>query len=254
MAASSSAIDREACLAAGMNDYAAKPINPTLLVSTLLPWARGASPAPDQQRADASSVLESRASILARFGGNEALVGRVLSNFAPEMNKLLERLRELAGKGDAKGVATMLHTLKGSSGTMGAQRFSQRAGELEEVLQHACARADWLGAWLADSTWQTELQVLLDRSVEQLVREFGGAPAQVASDHQPMALAEWRRVLGNILTLLESGNLDAVEQTEALALRTPEALRPAFGAFAQSVTTLDFSAALISGRALLTSV
>ena len=251
MTANASAADREACLRAGMNDHTAKPIDLTLLISTLLHWTRSAIPEADRERAtEPNGVLESRASILARFGGNEALLSRVLDSFAPELNKQLERLRELAAKDDGKGVAAVLHTLKGSAGTMGAQRFSLRAGELEEVVRHA--QADWLGALLADPTWQVELQELLDRSVEQLLREFGGAPAQAAIDHEPMARAEWRRALSKILTLLESGNLDALEQTEALGLRTPETLRPAFEAFAQSVAMLDFGAALISGRALLT--
>jgi PAS domain S-box-containing protein len=253
MTANASASDRQACLAAGMNDHTAKPIDLTLLVSTLLHWTNNAAPASARERAtDAGGVLESRTSILARFGGNEVLLGRVLSNFGPELNKQLERLRELAAKDDAKGVATVLHTLKGSSGTMGAQRFSQRAGELEEVLQHA--EEDWLNALLADPTWPAELQELLDRSVDQLLHEFGGAPAQAAGDHQPMARAEWQQALGRVLALLESGNLDAIEQTEALGLRTPEALRPAFEAFAQSVAMLDFGAALVSGRMLLTPV
>jgi PAS domain S-box-containing protein len=253
MTANASATDREACLAAGMNDHTAKPIDLTLLVSTLLQWTRNGTPATDQARAvDGDDLLESRASILARFGGNEALLRRVLNNFAPELNKQLERMREFAAKDDAKGTAAVLHTLKGSSGTMGAQRFSRRTQELEEKLRQAQQDGDDLA--LVNSPWPAELQALLDRSVEQLFRVFGDTAAQVAIDHEPMAPAEWQRALSDILTQLETGNMGAVEQTEALAPRTPEGLRAAFAAFAQLVTMLDFNAALISGRALLTSV
>ncbi|WP_283188399.1 PAS domain S-box protein [Pseudomonas sp. PMCC200344] len=255
MTANASNTDREACLAAGMNEHVGKPIDLEQLVATLLFQVgledRKASPGSGQ--ADTGEgVIESRASIISRFGGDLDLIRNVLRNFGPELEKLLGRLHDQIQRRDASGAAFVLHSIKGSSGTMGAKAMSLLAGDLEQKLQSADAGS--VARIFADSTWFDELSRLLQQSLEQMNVDFGQSPsAQVCVDSELMALTQWRESLEEILLLLEAGNLQAIELADALASKTPQSLRPQFDELVVMVQSLDFSAAMPIGRELLRS-
>jgi two-component system, sensor histidine kinase and response regulator len=53
--------------------------------------------------------------------------------FLDDASSRLEELREAIGAGDAAGVERTAHTLKGSSGNMGATRMSAICSELQDV-------------------------------------------------------------------------------------------------------------------------
>jgi HPt (histidine-containing phosphotransfer) domain-containing protein len=53
--------------------------------------------------------------------------------FFDDATSRLGELREAVGAGDAAGVERVAHTLKGSSGNMGAARMSAICAELQEV-------------------------------------------------------------------------------------------------------------------------
>ena len=78
------------------------------------------------QLPEEDAIVEGRDSVLGRFGGDEKLIHRVLRSFEPEMDKLLGRLDMLRGSGDVSASAGLLHTLKGSAGTMGASALAAR--------------------------------------------------------------------------------------------------------------------------------
>jgi RNase adaptor protein for sRNA GlmZ degradation len=68
-----------------------------------------------------------------------------------------------------------------------------------------------------------------------------------------MAPAQWTESLKEILLLLETGNLQAIELADALASKMPQSLRPQFDELVVRVHSLDFSAAMPIGRDLLRS-
>ncbi|MEP9324738.1 response regulator [Paraburkholderia phymatum] len=81
MTANATRADREACLAAGMNDHVGKPIDVKHLVNVLLAQTRAiASPVAMEalaaDEAAASELLERKESIVRRFGGSEDLIRR----------------------------------------------------------------------------------------------------------------------------------------------------------------------------------
>ena len=141
MTANASLADREACLAAGMNDHVAKPIDKERLVLCLLghlgrSGARGA-PA---TAADAGELVEARGDIVGRFGGSLELIVQVLRRFVPDMQDLFAQLERQLGEGDVQGSAATLHTIKGSASTVGASALAGRASELEQALRRADPR------------------------------------------------------------------------------------------------------------------
>ncbi|WP_447769275.1 CHASE domain-containing protein [Pseudomonas kilonensis] len=255
MTANASNTDREACLAAGMNDHVGKPIDLEQLVVTLLVQTGRE----DSQVAFAlgqahtgEDVVESRASTVDRFGGDLDLIRKVLRNFGPEMEKQLVRLRDQIQRQDVSGATFMLHTIKGSSGTMGAKAVSLLASNLEHTLKNGDAES--VASIFADTTWFDELSRLLQQSLEQMNVDFGQSPrAKSSADEESMVSAQWRESLEEILLLLEAGNLQAIELTDALASKMPQSLRPQFDELVVRVQSLDFSAAMPIGRDLLRS-
>lgn len=250
MTANASGADREACLAAGMNDHVAKPIDLQQLVATLLHWIGRALPAELKASTDAAQgQIEAESSILARFGGNIGLLRRMLDSFEPELSQQLKRLDALAQAGDLQGALLLLHTLKGSAGTMGARAFAARAADLEQQMKKAAP--EQAVALLAQTGWREELAQLLALCVQELHRLFAAPDRGAAVVVAPLAEEAWWSSLRDLLGLLECGDLQAIERAEALEAHTPEISREAYAPFRGAIEALDFPKALKLGHDLL---
>jgi len=210
MTANASGADREACLAAGMNDHVAKPIDLQQLVATLLHWTGRALPAELKASTDAAQgQIEAESSILARFGGNIGLLRRMLDSFEPELSQQLKRLDALAQAGDLQGALLLLHTLKGSAGTMGARAFAARAADLEQQMKKAAP--EQAVALLAQTGWREELAQLLALCVQELHRLFAAPDRGAAVVVAPLAEEAWWSSLRDLLGLLECGDLQITD-------------------------------------------
>ena len=145
MTANALAEDRDACFAAGMDDYVAKPIRPELLEDALKRVRRierEAAPAAEKQtgRLD-GDALES----LRELGGDEFLA-EVIDTFLDEAPVLLATLSRAVEEGDAVEVRRVAHTLKSNGATLGATEFAELCRTLEQQakdgrLHDAAARA-----------------------------------------------------------------------------------------------------------------
>ena len=256
MTANASSADQQACFAAGMDGHVGKPIDLDVLVNSLLVHTGRESAAVVTAVKDLDAIVEPIASISRRFGGNLDVIRSVLGSFAPEQEKQLVRLQAALEQGDAASAAAVLHAIKGSSGTLGAQALSRLAGELEQQLKHGDEASK--AQVLRDHVSIKQLRQLLLASVEQLQVVFalpahGDAGSSPASDHDVPA-AQWREALQELLPLLQAGNLQALERSEALLGQVPADLRPQFERFVVLVQSLDFAASLAAGHELLNSV
>jgi len=118
--------DRDRCLAVGMNDYIAKPIEAAQLQDTLARWMPvagpvSAGPAAAPQDGDAAGPVFDRAAVLGRLGDDEALLQAVLESFLRHTPETLRALENALDAQETALAARHVHSLLGACGTVGAQ-------------------------------------------------------------------------------------------------------------------------------------
>ena len=151
MTANAMAGDRERCLEVGMNDHVAKPIDLQILLATLAKWlGAGDAPSPDTittpavpGTAPASAMTEAgetapvldQVTALRRLGGKQELLDRLAARFVVSELAAAQRIGAMVAGGDGEAATRATHTLKGMAASLGANRLSAHAAELETALQ-----------------------------------------------------------------------------------------------------------------------
>lgn len=146
MTANAMAGDRERSLEAGMNDHVTKPIDPEELFSALLRWIKPGErkipeAAPESSGRDAAQRpelpeipgIDTRAG-LGRVCGNAGLYYELLGKFIRDQGQSGTEIGEALGKGDNELAQRLAHTVKGTSGNLGATELASLAGRLEGAI------------------------------------------------------------------------------------------------------------------------
>jgi HPt (histidine-containing phosphotransfer) domain-containing protein len=249
--------DREACLAAGMNDHVGKPFDLHLLVQTLIRhtrWAERSLPLPapgggvplpgaaEPAPANWPAGLDIDQA-LARMGGQGQLLQRAIAAFVADARLLPERLEQALQQGLLVQVTRELHSAKGLAATIGASALSGLAADAEKQVAAAQVAQDCAGV-----VAQFSQQLLAELpALEAVARRLQGAqvqpPASAAGRGSQGDRAQWQRLLAS----LQASDMVAMElHAELRQHLDPVAdakMEPALQTLDQAMADLDFEAA-----------
>ena len=130
--------EREKCIAAGMNDYLAKPVSLEQVGAVIRLWASresaASSAAPDVMENDDQYVLDRAriSSFLAISRTQDGFLEGLVRTFREDVPSRIDALRSAAANGDARDLALAAHAMKSSSGSVGAKRMLAMASSLEQ--------------------------------------------------------------------------------------------------------------------------
>ena len=252
MTANALTSDREACLAAGMNDHVGKPFDLDHLVAVLQrvtgrqSGVAGASAAragglpPAVLAAAAAASVEVDAAV-ARLGGKAAVYRRMLARFVADLAGWPAQLQTDMAQGGEVAAARQLHTLKGVAGTLGADSLAALAGQAERQVSTGSSasesRAALAGVVDAINAAAPGLRALL-----RVLQTHDEPPA--AEGVEPSDPAALREGLQTLATLLRNSDMAALEALAGLQRQHPQALGGRLVQLDELVAGLDFVPAL----------
>ncbi|OUR71519.1 hypothetical protein A9Q78_09695, partial [Methylophaga sp. 41_12_T18] len=155
--------DKEKCLAVGMNDYVAKPIDPAKLRRMLNQWLSNTEVSTsvsadvetivDIAESDAAEVNKEQTDLLvfdyevmnAMLMGDKELMATIAETFLIDMAAQIEQLKSILDTDDSQQAAALAHKIKGASGNVGGKALSASALEIESASKAGDMKAVQLG-------------------------------------------------------------------------------------------------------------
>lgn len=138
MTASALAGERDRCLAAGMDDFLTKPVDPRALAEVVRRWMSGAGEDGGDGEGDgdgegaAAEVDLERLDMLRDLTDDHAYLDRVIGRFVTSSADLHDRVCRAVADGDAPALRQAAHSLKGSATNLGLVALGEHALGLEE--------------------------------------------------------------------------------------------------------------------------
>ena len=243
--------DRNAALAAGMNDHVPKPVDPDVLYATLARLLTGKAPAPAPVSIEAASGkrlhlesipgLDITSGLRSVYGKQDELI-RLLEIFGESHTEDISKLQQSLANGDQKGARLIVHSLKGSAATVGFTELARQVTQLEKAIIAGQPAADLQ----ADITAvDQQLQTIFDHLHQG---HSAPAPSIEVSELSAHDLEELRRSLTALRELIATDDLSAYDtfvdlqpRFTAVAGRAVQRLRSELEdyAFAEALTTFD---------------
>ncbi len=161
-------VKNDKSLDAGMDDYLSKPINPDKLYAALVKWIK-----PREQQTAAQAEAQGKRGMegvgftvvpginmpagLELVGGNTALYRKILEQFYQSYSDASRQIQGAIDNGDSKRAQQLAHTIKGTSGNIGAEDLFFAATNLEQAIKEG--QTSNLGKLLTD--FHTALEIVL---------------------------------------------------------------------------------------------
>ena len=226
--------DRGRCLEAGMDDYLSKPFSQVRLQEILAPWLvrpgddSAAGGAEDALRSPFSPELLDPAAVeeALSLGGEETLV-ELIAVWLETSTRLMTRM-EVAAKGlDAEGLKAAVHTLKSSSGSLGARALHQILQDMDRLAAMGALEAAVSLLPEARARWEKIRDVTRSYAEQHTAHStrpgpsaeettpvsVGGSPILIIDDDPTIRL-----LICNALSGLGHPLVEACDGEEALAL------------------------------------
>ncbi len=245
--------EKENCLAAGMNDHVAKPIEVTGLFAVLQRWIKPTTPVhcpegslpvgPGRECTGEDIILSGLAGVdvnsaLARLGGKKSLYLKLLTQFKELHSKDGALLASALEAGELSETARLAHTLKGLGASLGYSPLRDAAAKLEQAASGTTA----------DQAGPAELLPNVREALQEFMDILQSAMPAASAAERPAPAArnsgEFSQLLGRLAGLLMEGDAEAgtfLEQHRAVLSQLPPG---DFIKLERAMTVFDFDAAL----------
>jgi PAS domain S-box-containing protein len=257
MTANAMQSDREACVAAGMNEHVGKPFDLNHLVAVLRQQlGRQDSPAPvanppapvtsgltngiSHAAAHAGVNLEQALQFMA---GQQELYERLLPMFLENLAAIPGQLHELMAQGDTQSASRLLHSLKGLAGQMGATALALEAAKDEKQLagtpppEQAAAAVEQACSAIMQAA--PGLIALQQAFTAQQAAQAHDSVAGSSLDSPALQIA-----LRALMQLLENSDMQALAVIDQLQTQFSPGLNEPLSALASAINGLAFDHAL----------
>ncbi|HPS44192.1 MAG TPA: response regulator [Treponemataceae bacterium] len=243
--------DEERCLSAGMDGYIPKPIDPSRLWATLVEWISPQESVSDPRPAPARVAIAPHqheipglnlAVGLSHVSGNRALLDRVLSKFLASSGESGKRIRKALNANDLERARLLVHSMKGTSGTIGAESLLAETERLERAITENEPETDRLAAL---EGFERELAFL---SASIAAAQKARASDSPQGDEEPGAHGRHERqsvsvVCSKLRLLLEENDADVPILFDANRTLLTHAFPETFGDLESAIDRYDYDEA-----------
>jgi two-component system, sensor histidine kinase and response regulator len=277
--------DKERCIAAGMNDHIAKPVEPSELWRTLTRWVkprRASAPnaptaLPEPNTAKEKTAVERAAPVsappaaavsklptdiegldtasgLRRVLGKESLYLSMLQKFIAGQRTFASKVSEAIEAEDWGSAERLAHTLKGSAGLVGAVHLQDAAGLLEHYIKQREGDSAESGISTHQKTAIDEqllntaqtLAALIEALEAQNGTPVAGTPTAVKPTAPRWDVERVRHVAEKLVALLADDDSEASDVWETHETLMRTALGAHYDVVNGAIADFDFERALLA--------
>lgn len=259
MTANAMTADRDACLAAGMNDHIGKPFDLKDLIRVIRKYSEqpgiqittseGTLPVLSAQWEEAAAAAGIElASSLNRLGGDISLYQKMILLFESELADFPEQLDALFTQGDWRSASRLLHTIKGLAAQFGATQLSQKAGQVETLLNSVpLPTAQALDCLLSEVKAQARSVQSVMTALSQMLQGEVVETGSIGDKYAQSLVAE----LSELMVLLQNSDMAALEAMGQLQATFGHQFGEVLSPLSQAINQLDFALASQIAQAFL---